>query len=598
MVPYRPKSSKTSQRSPRQESQRFQGIPASPGVAIGKAFLLDSEELPFSRKTVSAAAVPGEIARFEEALIKTRREILVIQSKISKEIGAEHGEIFNAHLMVLEDRALIEEVVARLKKEPLCVEFIFSEILKKYIEAFSRVEDEYLRERTSDLQDVGRRILRNLTGSKRRSLEELTEPVVIVAYDLSPSDTATMHRQHVIGFLTDIGGRTSHTAIMAKSLEIPAVVGLEGATRRIRPEDTVIVDGTNGTVIVHPDSQTLKTYQALKQKLKTIDQALLKIRDLPAETPDGHRVHLTANIEFPEEIPSVIAHGAEGIGLYRTEFFYLNRKDLPTEEEQFKAYRHVAQAIHPHPVIIRTIDLGGDKFLSELRMPREMNPFLGWRAIRFCLARPDLFKVQLRAILRASVFGKIKLMYPMISGVDELQSANRILEEVKKELIKEKKRFDPNLEVGAMIEVPSAAVTVDLLANHVKFFSIGTNDLIQYALAVDRVNEKIAYLYEPAHPAVLRLIRQIIEVAHEHHLWVGMCGEMAGEPALALLLLGMGLDSFSMSPANVLRIKQIVRAVPTFLAKEVVKESFRLSTGREVEIYARKRLRELIPELI
>lgn len=580
------------------ESERFQGIPASPGVAIGKAFLLDSEEVPISKRSIPPSAISQEIARFEDALIKTRREILDIQQKISEELGAEHGEIFNAHLMVLEDRALIEEVVARLKAEQISVETIFSEILKKYVRAFSRVEDEYLKERTSDLEDVGRRILRNLTGLKRCSLAELAEPVIVVARDLSPSDTATMHREHVIGFVTDIGGRTSHTAIMAKSLEIPAVVGLELATRRIRPNDTVIVDGSNGIVIVGPDAWTLKHYEGLKRKLETIDRALLKQKDLPAETPDGHRVTLAANIEFPQEVPSVIAHGAEGIGLYRTEFFYLNRSDLPTEEEQFEAYRDVAKAISPHPVIIRTIDLGGDKFVSELRMPQEMNPFLGWRAIRFCLARPDLFKVQLRAILRASVFGKIRLMYPMISGVEELQAANRILEEAKKELKKRGKRFDPELEVGAMIEVPSAAMTVDLLANHARFFSIGTNDLIQYSLAVDRVNEKIAYLYEPAHPAVLRLIRQIIEVAHERHLWVGMCGEMAGEPALALILLGLGLDSFSTSPANIPRIKQVIRSVPTFLAKEVVKESLRLSTGKEVEVYAQKRLHELIPEML
>ncbi|MBI3333114.1 MAG: phosphoenolpyruvate--protein phosphotransferase [Candidatus Omnitrophica bacterium] len=574
----------------------LKGIPASPGVAIGRAFLLDSEEIPIVRQAVAPSEIPQEIARFEEALIKTRREILGIQAKISEEIGSEHGEIFNAHLMVLEDRALIEEVVTRLKDDQVAVESIFAEVLRKYVKAFSKVEDEYLRERTSDLEDVGRRILHNLTGLKRRGLSELAQPVIVVAYDLSPSDTASMHRQHVIGFVTDIGGRTSHTAIMAKSLEIPAVVGLETATRRIRPDDQLVVYGSTGTVIVNPEPQTLKTYEELKLKLETLDQALLKVKDLPAETPDGRRVQLAANIELPEEIPSVIAHGAEGIGLYRTEFFYMNRKDLPTEEEQFEAYRHVAKALAPHPVVIRTIDLGGDKFMSEFRVPHEMNPFLGWRAIRFCLARPDIFKVQLRATLRASVFGKIKLMYPMISGVEELRAANEILEEVKGELTREGKPFDPKVEVGAMIEVPSAALTVDLLAKEASFFSIGTNDLIQYSLAVDRVNEKIAYLYEPAHPAVLRLIRQIIDVAHEHHLWVGMCGEMAGEPALALILLGLGLDSFSTSPVNVPRIKQVIRAVPTFRAKEVVKEAMRLATGREVEDFAQGRLRELVPE--
>ncbi len=597
----RRRTTKTSPRSRTpeisREPQRLQGIQASPGIAIGRAFLLDSEEIPIEKRSIPASAVPKEIARFEEALTRTRREILDIQGKISKEIGMEHGEIFNAHLLVLEDRAFIEEVISRLKKERLVVEQIFSDVLKKYIEAFSKIEDEYLKERTSDLVDVGRRILRNLTGLKRQSLAELTQPVVVVAYDLSPSDTATMHRQHVIGFVTDIGGRTSHTAIMAKSLEIPAIVGLEEATHRIRPNDLVIVDGTSGTVIVNPEPQTLKTYEALKKKLLTLDQALLKVKNLPAETPDGQRINLSANIEFPEEIPSVIAHGADGIGLYRTEYLYLNRSNLPNEQEQFEAYKHVAQAIHPHSVIIRTIDLGGDKFISQLRVPREMNPFLGWRAIRFCLARPDIFRVQLRAILRASVFGKVKMMYPMISGVEELRDANRILEDVKKELAAEGKKFNPEMEIGAMIEVPSAALTVDLLAKEVKFFSIGTNDLIQYSLAVDRVNEKIAYLYEPAHPAVLRLIKQIIDVAHEHQIWVGMCGEMAGEPALALILMGMGLDSFSTSAVNVPKIKKVIRTVPTFRAKEVVKEAMRLPTGKEIEEYAQVRLHELVPDL-
>ncbi len=578
-------------------SFELKGVPASAGVSIGRAYLLDGEEISIPKQTVPAAAIPQEVSRFKEALARTRVEIEGIQAKISKELGLEHAEIFNAHLMLLEDRVFIEEVVGRLKEQQLCVEHVFSEVLRKYVQAFSKVEDEYMRDRASDVEDVGRRILRNLTGLKRKSLADLDHPVVVVAYDLSPSDTATMHRKHVIGFITDIGGRTSHTAIMAKSLEIPAVVGLAAATQSIHPDDVLIVDGISGKVIVNPDADLLKHYEGLQQKLKTLDLALLKMKDLPAETPDGHRVYLTANIEFPEEIPSVIAHGAEGIGLYRTEFFYLNRSDLPTEEEQFDAYRHVAKAIAPHPVIIRTIDLGGDKFISDLKFPREMNPFLGWRAIRFCLARPDIFKVQLRAILRASVFGKIRMMYPMISGLEELQAANRILEEMKEELSREGKKFDPGMEVGAMIEVPSAALILDLLAKHVKFVSIGTNDLIQYSLAVDRVNEKIAYLYEPAHPAVLRLIRQIIQTAHENNLWVSMCGEMAGEPALALLLLGLGLDSFSTSPANVPRVKQVIRSVPTFRAKEVVKEVFRLSTGKEVAQVAQSRLCELVPEL-
>ncbi len=575
----------------------LKGVPASDGIAIGGAFLLDSEEVAVHKQQIQSAAIPQEIARFEEALLQTRREILDIQKKISRELGMEHAEIFNAHLMFLEDRAYIDKVVFRLKNEQLNVEYIFSDVLRKYIEAFSKIEDEYMRERASDVEDVGRRILRSLTGLKRRSLADLAQPVIVVAYDLSPSDTATMHRQHVIGFITDIGGRTSHTAIMAKSLEIPAVVGLETATQRIQAEDMVIVDGTTGVVIVNPNPDVLRHYEELRRKHETLDQALLKIKDLPAETPDGFRIQLLANIELPEEIPSVIAHGAEGVGLYRTEFFYLNRNDLPAEEEQFEAYQQVAKALAPKPVIIRTIDLGGDKFISELKVPREMNPFLGWRAIRFCLARPDIFKVQLRAILRASVHGKIKLMYPMISGLEEVQAANRILEEAKQELTQEGKPFDSGLEVGVMIEVPSAALTMDLLAKEVKFFSIGSNDLIQYSLAVDRVNEKIAYLYEPTHPAILRLLRQIVQIAHQNGLWVGICGEMAAEPAIALILLGMGVDSISTSPVNLPRIKQVIRSVPTFRAKEVVKELFRLTTGKEVEEYAKARLCEFLPEL-
>ena len=345
------------------------------------------------------------------------------------------------------------------------------------------------------------------------------------------------------------------------------------------------------------DAVAVALLQDPKMKWRTGSLRIWPAQMDSVPAPDGFRIHLLANIEFPEEIPSVIAHGAEGIGLYRTEFFYLGHSDLPTEEQQFEAYRYVAKAMAPRPIIIRTIDLGGDKFMSELKVPREMNPFLGWRAIRFCLARPEVFKVQLRAILRASVFGKIRLMYPMISGVQEVQAANRILEQAKEELKTEGKEFAPDLEVGAMIEVPSAAMTIDLLAKEVKFFSIGTNDLIQYSLAVDRVNEKIAYLYEPTHPAILRLIRQVIQVAHENNLWVSMCGEMAGEPAVALILLGMGLDSISTSPVNLPRIKQVIRSVPTFRAKEVVKEVFRLSTGAEVEAYARARLCEFIPEI-
>jgi phosphotransferase system enzyme I (PtsI) len=575
----------------------LKGIPASPGIAIGHAFIMDGNRAAaIAKEFVDPEEVPQQINRFEEALAKTRQEIVDVQKKIQQELGGEQAEIFNAHLMVLEDRTFIEEVIGRIKSEHLCCEYVVSTVLKKYIDAFSQIEDEYMRERTADVEDVGHRILRHLTGKQRQSPAELQKPVIVVAHDLSPSDTASMDRDHVLGFVTAIGGPTSHTAIMAKSIEIPAVVGVDKAIDLIRADDLVIVDGTSGRIIINPEPSTLDHYRELREKLRTLDEELLRSRDLPAETPDGHRVQLCANIELAGEIPSVMAHGADGIGLYRTEFFYLNRKDLPTEEEQYEAYRQVASSMAPHPVTIRSIDLGGDKFISALRIPREINPFMGQRAIRFCLARPDLFKVQLRAILRASVHGKIKLMYPMISGLDELRSANAILDEAKKELTAEKQPFDEKMEVGAMIEVPSAAMILDLLAKEVSFFSIGTNDLIQYSLAVDRVNEKIAYLYEPAHPAVLRLIRQIIQVAHENNVWVGMCGEMAGEPAFALLLLGMGLDGFSTSPVNIPRVKQVIRSVPTYRAKEVVKEVFRLATGKEIEAYVRTRLCEFVPD--
>ena len=419
----------------------------------------------------------------------------------------------------------------------------------------------------------------------------------MIAYDLSPSDTASLHKKNVIAFATDIGGKTSHTAIMAKALEIPAVVGLKTVTKGVKSGATVIVDGSNGLVITDPDQETLAKYEQAKTKIAEFDASLTHLRDLPCVTRDGHQVHLSANIEIPDEMPSAKSHGANGIGLYRTEFFYLEHVDLPTEQEQYEAYKNVAEQMSPDSVVIRTLDLGGDKFMSQLKIPKEMNPFMGWRAIRFCLARPDIFKVQLRAILRASAHGKLKIMYPMISGVEELREANKLLGEMKDELRRENVPFDQNIKVGAMIEVPSAAMTADILAREVDFFSIGTNDLIQYSLAVDRVNEKIAYLYEPAHPAVLRLIKSVIDIGHKTNIWVGMCGEMAGDPAFALLLLGFGLDEFSTSPVNIPRIKQIIRSVDYKTAQEIANEALTLSTGTEIEEFAARKLRELVPDL-
>jgi phosphotransferase system enzyme I (PtsI) len=578
----------------RKKNPVLKGIPAASGVVIGKAFVLGSETLKIPKHKVSESSIPKEIARFEEALIKTRMEILDIQKKISKEMGIKHAQIFNAHLLVLEDRTLIEGVISRLKRENVNIEYIFLEVLKKYIKTFSHIGDSYLRERLSDIEDVGKRILRNLRGIRHDTLANLKENLIVVAYDLSPSDTASMHKEKVIGFITDIGGKTSHTAIMAKALEIPAVVGLEEATARIKTGDTLIVDGTKGVVIINPDRATLSKYKHQSEKIIRSVKLLLKLKDLSAVTKDGHQVELAANIELPQELSSVVAHGARGIGLYRTEYFYMNRTDLPSEDEHFEAYRKVSQQVKPYAVVIRTLDLGGDKFLSQLDIPREMNPYLGWRAIRFCLARPDVFKVQLRAILRASAYGKLKLMYPMISGIEELRQANQMLKEVKQELNRRKIPFDEDIEVGAMIEIPSAALTCDILAKEVDFFSVGTNDLIQYSIAVDRVNEKIAYLYEPTHPAVLRLIKNIIDSGHKENIWVGMCGEMASEPAFALLLLGLKLDEFSVSPAAVPLIKRVIRSVTLEQAKDVSFQALTLTTGKQVEEFIRRRLKELV----
>ncbi|MEW6008685.1 MAG: phosphoenolpyruvate--protein phosphotransferase [Candidatus Omnitrophota bacterium] len=573
---------------------QLKGIPAAPGIAIGMVYLFGKPDLLLEKIPIDESKIPLEIARFEEALIKTRREIMDIQKKISKDMGSAGSEIFDAHLLVLEDRMLIDEVISRLKKEKLCVEYIFGQALSKYIKVFSKIKDEYLRERVSDINDVARRVIHNLMGKRQKALIDLEEPVIVVAHDLSPSDTAVMQKQHVIAIVTDIGGRTSHTAIMAKSLQIPAVVGLENATRLLKSGDRIIVDGEAGIIIINPSKEQINKYTQEQQNIIKLETLVKEYKDLPAVTLDGKKIALAANIELPEEVDSVIAHGAEGIGLYRTEFFYMNRKDLPTENEHYERYRVVAEKVAPDSVVVRTLDLGGDKFLSALKLPNDMVPFLGWRAIRFCLAQPEIFKVQLRAILRASAHGNLKLMYPMISGIEELRQANKLLDECKRELKKEKKAFDENIEVGAMIEVPSAALTCDILAREVNFFSIGTNDLIQYSLAVDRSNEKVAYLYEPAHPAVLRLIKTIIDTAHRANIWVGMCGEMAGEPTFAITLLGMGLDEFSVSTIALSAVKRIIRSVSFKEAKEIANTVLTLSNAKDVQDFTNSKLREIL----
>ncbi|MCK4437159.1 phosphoenolpyruvate--protein phosphotransferase [bacterium] len=580
------------------EKNKLKGIGVSPGVIAGKVFLLSGERFSIPKREIFGGEVAEELARFEKALAQTTEEVVQIRKKVAREIDEEHAHILDAHLLVLEDILLIEETMKRVENEKLNVEHVFSRVLENLAEKFESMDDAYLKERAADVRDVGRRVLRNLLGRERRSLSSLEEEVIVVAYDISPSDTAVMHKEKVAAFVTDVGGRTSHTAIMARALEIPAVVALKEVTANVKRGDRIIVDGTNGLVIINPDEETLKKYKAEEAELEVMERKLEGFKDLAGQTPDRHRVELSANLEMPEEIPSILSHGAEGIGLYRTEFFYLNRTDLPTEDEHYEAYKYVAEKIVPHSVIIRTLDLGGDKFLSQLQTPREMNPFLGWRAIRFCLERPDIFKTQLRAILRASVHGKLKIMYPMISGVEELRRANQILEEVREELLTKGVAFDENMEVGAMIETPSAAMTADILGKEADFFSIGTNDLIQYSLAIDRVNEKIGYLYEPAHPAVLRLIKSIVEAGHRQRIWVGMCGEMAGEPIFTPILLGMGLDELSMSAVALPKIKKVIRAVTLKEARRLVKEILTLSTAKEIEKCVREKLTKAVPDVL
>lgn len=578
----------------------LKGVPAAPGIAIGSAYIVDKQEVIVPPRAILEKEIPIEIARFEEALLKTREQISALKKKISDEVGIQHAQIFDAHLLVLEDRMLIEDVVKKIRTDRQSAEYVFSSVFKKYIKAFANIQDEYLRERSSDVNDIARRVLKNLVDETRyaHELENLAEELVIIAHDLSPSDTASMFNKNVLAFATDIGGRTSHTAIMAKSLGVPAVVGLKDATLRISNQDTVIVDGRMGLVIVHPNEKTLNIYRAEKERILSMRHRFDDIKDLPAETTDGRKLNVLANLELPEEIPMIISRGATGIGLYRTEYFYMNRVDLPDEEEQFAAYKKVAQAMAPHSVTIRTLDLGGDKFISSLQIPRDMYPFLGWRALKFCLERPDIFKTQLRAILRASNFGKVRLMYPMVSGPGEFRSVNTILELVKNNLREEKIPFDENIEVGAMIEVPSAAMTADILAKEARFFSIGTNDLIQYTLAIDRVNEQTAAFYEPCHPGVLRLIERTVQAGHQKNIRVALCGEMASEPIYALLLLGLELDEFSMSPSNILQIKKLIRSVSFKDAKELAQKALELTTGTEVEQLCRRRLQELVPDIL
>ena len=574
---------------------KLKGVVASGGIAIAKAFLLGKEELSIPKRKIFHEDVSREIYRLEEALIETRREISTLQKKISEDLGFDHAKIFEAHLLILEDRVLIEDIIQQIKNKKVNAEFAFSQSIKKYIDTLLKINDEYLRERVVDIEDVARRVMRKFLKQEEKKIQDLKEKVIIVAHDLSPSQTATLPKENILGFITDVGGRTSHTAIIARSLGIPAVVGLEIATQNIAPDDKLIIDGIEGTVIARPTDKVLRDYQRKSAKIAVIKEAI-HIPKAKARTIDKREIVVSANIELPEELALAHEFGADGIGLYRTEYIFLGKKELPSEEEQYKAYLSVAKKIKPASVILRTIDIGGDKFLSQPQVPVEMSPFLGWRAIRFCLARPEVFKVQLRAILRASAEGNVKVMFPMISSVEDLREAKKLIDECKRELKKEGLAFDEKISIGIMIEVPSAALTADVLAKESDFFSIGTNDLIQYSLAVDRANEKVAYLYDPAHPAVLRLIKSVIENAHKNNIWVGMCGEMAGEPLFALLLLGFGLDEFSMPPPFIPKIKELIRSVNFKDTQALALKAVDFSTSREVEKFLQEELRRFLKD--
>jgi phosphoenolpyruvate-protein phosphotransferase (PTS system enzyme I) len=561
---------------------RFQGLGVGPGIARGIVFIHhpDDEEPP--KRRIDASDVANEITRFESALIATRAQILEMQQRIAEAIGAKDASIFDAHLLVVEDRTLIDEVLRTLEREKFNVEFIFAEVANRYAKTLSEIDDPYLRERAFDIHDVTRRVIRNLLGRSTKTLGAMDLPQIVVAHNITPSDTATLNRQMVLGFATDVGSRTSHTAIMARSLNIPAVVGLKDISQHLQPGDQILLDGNSGLVILNPSDHTLWEYGEIEVHLEQVQEVLTRLRDTVSTTADGRHIILSANIELPEDVPLVIEAGAEGIGLYRTEFFFLNKNDLPSEEEQYSAYRTVAEAIMPQSVIIRTLDLGGDKFLSHSHLPTEINPFLGCRAIRFCLDRPDIFKAQLRAILRAAALGNVRMMFPMISGLSELRQAKEILETCKAELREEGKPFKQDIELGIMIETPSAVLVADALAREVKFFSIGTNDLIQYTIAVDRVNERIAHLYEPTHPAILRLIEMTVAAAHANGIWVGVCGEMAGEITLTPLLLALGVDELSASAGLVPRVKKAVQTLDMKECDRLLEDIRDFHSGAEI----------------
>jgi len=579
----------------RSKMKVLRGIPASGGVAIGRGFFL-SRALPSSvQSAVPREKVEEEAADFLRAVSRSKEQILAIREGV-KDHSSEHYQILSVHLALLEDSMLVDQTLRLIRENQYKADWAFNKVLQNLLETFHRIEDQYLRERGHDLRQIGHRVLENLAGRPVDSISSIREPLIVIAHDLSPADTAQILKSPVLGFATDVGSRTSHTAITARTLGIPAVVGLEKVTEEYTEPEEVILDGEEGIVILRATPETVREYQEKRKAYLLRVRELAKFARLPTVTRDGKTLRLHANIEFPEEADSALRGGAEGIGLYRTEFLFLNRRDMPSEEEHFHTYRRVAEKFARHPVTIRTLDLGGDKFASQVELADEMNPAMGLRAIRFCLREKEIFKQQLRAILRASMYGKVKMMFPMISGLGELRAAKAVVEEAKAELRKRKVAYDKEMALGIMVEIPSAAMIADLLAREVDFFSIGTNDLIQYALAIDRVNEHVSYLYEPLHPAVLRLIRRVVDGGHDARIPVSMCGEMAGEPFFSYVLLGLGLDELSMNAMSIPMVKRILRKSVAYEAKEFVGGLLQHGTAAEIGKFLRKKLEDVFPE--
>jgi phosphoenolpyruvate-protein phosphotransferase (PTS system enzyme I) len=578
---------------------RLRGIAVSPGIVVGKAYVRRPEEVVVPNFVVDAVRVDAEIERFRAGLDQTRGEILETQTRLAEQMGEDHAKIFDAHLLILEDTKAIEDTEQLIRDDLMCAEFAFNRVIGRILESFDRIADPYLQERRADIQDVRRRLLRNLTGQEVRAFGALNEESVIVAHDLAPSDTAMIDRRFVLGVATELGGRTSHAAILARSYGIAAVVGLEGLAEHVEHGESIIVDGNTGMVVVRPTPKTLADYQQARERFDEVERQLLTLKEFPAITLDGRKIELSANIKSPDDTALAIAKGARGIGLYRTEYFFLSRSDLPSEDEQVEAYARVVADLAPETVIFRTLDIGGDKFASYLGPGRsELNPFLGWRGIRFLLTRHDIFRTQLRAFLRASTSGKLKIMFPMITGIEEVRAARGLLDEVRGELDTEGYEYDRDIEVGIMIETPSAVAIADILARETDFFSIGSNDLIQYTLAVDRGNARISYLYEPMHPSVLRLIRQTVEAGHAAGIWVGMCGEVAADPLYSVLLVGLGLDELSISAYMIPEVKRIIRTITYDEAKMLVRRAMTMSTPGEIRQYLGSVMHERFPDLV